>query len=141
MSPQKTLRLLALCAALSGGFTAPLWAQDTQDGLPQPVVAGSATYITGGIGDAERAALEAVKKDYNLSILNADPNGEYVADVHVVVKDAKGTPMLSADAGPMFFAKLPEGRYTVEASYEGQNKSQKIRIGKNKTTHIHMGWK
>lgn len=109
--------------------------------MPQPQQEGSITYITGGIGDEERDALNAVKNNYNLSIMSASVSGSFTGDTHIAIRDRQGMELLNTDAGPLFYAKLPAGRYTVEGSSEGQNRSQAITIASGQPAHIHFSWK
>lgn len=80
-----------------------------------PSVQNGISYIGGGVGVAERAALERWAKDYPLRIEMARRNGEYLGDVRVKVFDAKGNLLLDAlSDGPLFYLQLPSGRYAVE---------------------------
>jgi hypothetical protein len=93
--------------------------------------AGGITYLTGGIGDEEEAELKAKDHDFNTHILFTAPGGEYISDVMVRVLDAKDShELLSTDnAGPYFFANLPAGNYTVEATAkEGGIKKLKLHV-------------
>ncbi|GEM_PF-4747004 len=88
------------------------------------------TYITGGIGDDERKALETVKKDYNLQITNSGANGEFVGKSHLTIQNANGLEVLSVDAGPMFYAQVPAGTYTIS---NGTSKKQVNLTAENPT--------
>lgn len=106
----------------------------------QPVQSGNVTYITGGIGDEERSALDAVKKDYNLRIVSAHTDGAFAGDTRIVIRDHNGDQLVDAAAGPLFYAKLPTGSYTVEATNQGRSKQQHITVGHNKATSVHLSW-
>lgn len=80
-----------------------------------PSLQNGISYIGGGVGVAERAALEQWAKDYTLRIEMARKSGEYIGDMRVRVYDAKGELLLDAPSdGPLMYVQLPFGRYAVE---------------------------
>lgn len=82
-----------------------------------PSLQNGISYIGGGVGVAERAALERWAKDYSLRIEMARKSGEYLGDMQVRVFNAKGDIVLEAASnGPLFYVQLPEGRYAVEVA-------------------------
>lgn len=103
------------------------------------------TFVTGGIGDDERAAIEAAKEDYNLHITSASISGAFVGEAHVVISRVNGKEaeeVLNAAAGPLLYVHLPVGTYTLDASLGEQHKSQKITITKKtKAVKVGLGWK
>jgi hypothetical protein len=113
---------------------------DTQDAAPQPIQVGGTTYVTGGIGDDERDALDSVKKNYNLHVLNASKSGAYIGDTHVVVRNRQGSEVLNVSSGPILLANLPTGTYTLVASSEGQNKTEPVKIGGTKPVSVRLTW-
>jgi hypothetical protein len=98
-------------------------------------------FITGGIGDEERTAIEAVKKEYNLYATSAGTSGEFTGDMHIMLLDKDGKPLLETDAGPLFYAKLPDGQYTVDGTWKKQTKSEKFTISHGKPHTVHFSWK
>jgi len=108
--------------------------------LPQVVQAGSVRYITGGIGDEERAALEAVKNEYNLHITSTDNAGEFNGDTQITVRDRGGQTLVNAEAGPLFYADLPAGTYTVEAISVGRSEERKVTVGQQKPSSLYFRW-
>jgi len=114
--------------------------QITDNDALQPVQSGNVTYITGGIGDEERSALDAVKKDYNLRIVSAHTDGAFAGDTRIVIRDHNGDQLVDAAAGPLFYAKLPTGSYTVEATNQGRIKQQHVTVGHNKAASVHLSW-
>ncbi|MGK0674654.1 MAG: hypothetical protein ABWU16_08365 [Halothiobacillaceae bacterium] len=80
-----------------------------------PSLQNGISYIGGGVGVAERVALERWARDYSLRIEMARKNGEYLGDMQVRVFNAKGDVVLDAlSDGPLFYVQLPEGNYAVE---------------------------
>jgi hypothetical protein len=96
--------------------------------------ASGVEYTTGGIGLAERQELASEARQFNthLEFVYA-PEGEYLAEVHVDIADARGNTVLSTTTdGPWLLAKLPAGRYTVKASFGGVTRTQQINVGGGK---------
>jgi hypothetical protein len=91
-------------------------------------------YVSGGVGEGERAELDALSNQFNLRLLFAmQGSGEYLSAVRVNIRDARGEMVLTAESkGPWFFAQLAPGDYTVEASVPGQAQQQPQR----QTAHI-----
>ncbi|MEJ0062722.1 MAG: hypothetical protein WDO70_05850 [Alphaproteobacteria bacterium] len=117
-------------------IASPAWAQE-----PQPVVQGDIAYIDGGVSLEERDALGAVRKDYNLLILNTSKNGEFLAADHFMIRSGKGQELLNiADAGPWIYVKLPPGSYKIEASVGGEHQKKNVQISKGKTANLHLTW-
>ncbi|MBK8752711.1 MAG: carboxypeptidase regulatory-like domain-containing protein [Candidatus Competibacteraceae bacterium] len=91
-------------------------------------------YITGGVGEGERAELNALSNQFNLRLMFAmQGSGEYLSAVRVNILDSHGGSVLSVESkGPWFLAQLPPGDYVVEASATDQASQQPQR----KTAHI-----
>ena len=115
------LCLLSLC--LSSATIA-------QESLPSVQTFGGVSYITGGIGLDESAAMKAAEKDFTLSLLFAQTKrGEFVSDVTVSIKDKTGKIVLEAMSdGPVLLARLPAGAYTVSADYDGKVLVRKVQV-------------
>jgi hypothetical protein len=81
--------------------------------------------------------MDALRKDYNLLLTFAHPSGEYLADVTVSILSAKQDITLNAvSPGPLFFAELPDGRYTINATFNGKQKSYKVLIGGGRSKEL-----
>ncbi|MDB5732172.1 MAG: hypothetical protein JWQ03_2067 [Variovorax sp.] len=103
--------------------------------LPPMKGEGAARYVCGGVGLDESTALRAAMKDHPLSLLLARSDGAYLANVDVVIKNAKGDPALALQAdGPVCLIDLPPGRYTVEASARDTTKRQSVTVGRGAKT-------
>ena len=126
----------AIALALSAGNA---WAQA---GLPQAYQQGDVIFISGGIGDNETEALEAVKNDYNLRITSADSTGHFRGNTRIIVSDASETVVLDTTSqGPLLYTNLPKGRYTVYGYSEGQSKTQKVTVVTGKASRVRFSWK
>jgi len=88
--------------------------------LPQAQQSNAITYITGGIGDEEREALKSVRSDYNLHVISAVKDGAFEGDSTIAIFNRKGEEMLQTTMGPLFYAKLPPGSYTLVARNENE---------------------
>lgn len=109
---------------------------DTTQTPPYPV-AGTAydvsvqpvPFISGGVGKAERQSLEHIDKAFNLKLVFARGNGEYLSQVKVAIRDSKGAPVLEETAnGPWFLADLAPGTYTVTATGFGKRFERTVHV-------------
>jgi hypothetical protein len=81
--------------------------------------------MTGGIGIAEREAMESHGRDYNLKLSFSEKSGVYLTDIGVVVENQNGEEVLNITTnGPWLYLQLPRGSYTVKSTYNGE--SQRI---------------
>jgi len=112
--------VLAACLGTQAALAAPTPQQ--QNGIG---------YVNGGVGQEEQSAMRAQRADYNLLLTFATrQSGAYRSDVQLDITDAKGTSLLSvANAGPMFYAKLPAGTYRISAAAEGKTFKRSVKIG------------
>jgi hypothetical protein len=111
---------------------APSQAQQQPPGPPalQAQQQGNITFVSGGAGDEDRSALKQVENQYNLRLLFAARNGDYLANVAVTLADGRGNAVLDTIAdGPIFYAHVPPGRYRLTVSNEGQSQSRDVTIG------------
>ncbi len=99
-------------------------------------------YLMGGVGSDERDAMEEKSKAYNVRLAFAERRGPYLADVKLVIEDAKKAEIVSvATDGPWFFIQLPPGRYAVKATFKGRSKTiDVLSIEKGKTVRRTLAW-
>ncbi len=98
-------------------------------------------YVTGGIGDDERFAMEEMRHNYNLRVTNVDKEGAFAGDAHVSIYDSHGTQLVSVDAGPLFYAEVVPGKYTVVATNEyNVEKRKTVRVSKSKASEVTIIW-
>ncbi|KVF70140.1 carboxypeptidase-like regulatory domain-containing protein [Burkholderia diffusa] len=121
----------AAAAALAAGFAvAAPGAYAQSDGLPAASQQGDVSYVSGGIGKDQSTAFEQNEAAWPLALRFTGKGGEYLADVHVRIVDSKGTELLTTNArGPYMLVKLPPGRYTVHAAYQGSDESRAVTVG------------
>lgn len=98
-----------------------------------PMTEGNISYVGGGIGAGQAQAMKNLRKDYNLLLTFAlKGSGEYLADVNVNIQDAMGKKILeTVSPGPLFYAKLPQGKYKITAEYRGKSLTRSTDIKKN----------
>ena len=106
-------------AACAIAFFASLPA-GAQVSAPEPRTVGGVTYIAGGIGDGEVAAMREQSANYSVmyEFVEVEPGsqrGNWTADVVVDVKS--GTQSLASIIvpGPLLLLRLAPGRYTIDA--------------------------
>jgi hypothetical protein len=116
----------------------------TAGALPAEQTQGSVTYVSGGIGQEEAQAFEVAAAHYPLTLefaIKHAPHAEFIADVHVIVTDARGQHMLDTHSdGPFLLARLPVGRYTVTAEHQGQTLTKTIQVAPAKSAHALFLW-
>lgn len=100
-------------------------------------------YASGGVGEGERAELNALSNQFNLRLLFAiQGSGDYLADVQVNIMGEDGRTALSAQSqGPWFFTQLPPGAYRVEVSVLNQTQQQTVRVTGSRQSHLNFYWR
>lgn len=90
---------------------------------------GEISYVSGGVGDESLERLGAMEMGFNVKLVFALQNGEYLSDVKVVIVDARGQSVLETVAeGPVLLARLPAGRFEVRATYGELTRLQKLHM-------------
>jgi len=126
--------LLAMFAVSSA--LAQAQAQEQQDPSTESV-----PYLTGGVGESSREEIEGAAKGYGLKLVFAESSGAFVADVQVAIKGSGGKTVLEATSnGPLFFAKLPPGNYTVVATYQGVAKQSAVSVATTGQRVLDFRW-
>ena len=111
------------------------------DDAPQIRQEGNVAYVSGGVSEEDRAALEPMVRDFNLKLVFALRNGEYLSDTAVMVTSARGQLLLDTKSnGPWFFAKLPSGQYTVTATANGQVQRKTVSLGNRGLKTLDYRW-
>lgn len=108
----------------------------------KPQTQGGVTFVSGGVGDDEQKALQAIRADYNVSLLfSVKGTGEYLSDVKVIITDASGHTVLeTVSDGPMLFAKLKPGRYTVTVGWGDQVIRKAAIVAGGQNTSLRFAW-
>ena len=124
---------LASLSVTAQEATAPALTQERQ---------GDIGFVSGGIGQSERAAMQSIAGDYNLRLMFAvRPSGEFLAGVAVTLADANGRTVLDTIAnGPLFYAQVPPGRYRVTVTSDGRSEARPIDIGRSSVASQSFYW-
>jgi len=137
---------LAVVLALSatGIIVAPPVLSIDLAALPPEEIRGNISYVTGGVGEDEAAALKRASAAYPLQlqfVQKAWPRDEFLADVNVRIRDHSKSVLLdTVSRGPFLLAKLPAGTYQVEAEHEGVVKRQTVAIRAGKHERAVFVW-
>jgi len=128
----------AAAFALSFGVTAA----DT--GMSGEPAQGNVNYVSGGVGDDEAAAMQSQARNYPLElqfVQRAQPRDEFLADVKVRITDRSRNVVLDTTAsGPFLLAKLPPGRYDIEADYSGVVKRRTVDLSSGRHQKAVFVW-
>ena len=112
--------------------------------LPPELTQGGITYMSGGIGHDEAAAMRREEREFPLSLVfvkREKPTDEYLAGVDVTIKDSQGKTDLHALAGgPILLARLPAGKYKVSAELSGKTQTRDVVIAQHKPGHVVFEW-
>jgi hypothetical protein len=118
----KLVRVSAIGAMLSLGITLAAHAAE--------VAKEGVNYTSGGVGIDSQERLNARAREFNLKLIFTLNEGNYIADVNVILTDSKGSKVVEHVAdGPFFMARLPAGQYNVAATYGGKTVTRKVSVG------------
>ncbi|KVD79398.1 carboxypeptidase regulator [Burkholderia sp. ABCPW 14] len=128
-----------IAAALAFGLAG---AASAQPGLPDAQQQGDVSFVSGGVGQDESTAFQRSESSWPLALRFTGAGGEYLADVHVSVLDAHGGEVLKTDArGPYMLVRLQPGRYTVHASYNGNEQTHAVTVPAKGGVKAAFSWK
>lgn len=134
MIPHNKFAILFVATLLGSATLSSAQAQEVNQ-PPQ------AEMVSGGIGDTGMENIVAAQKDYNLKLVFAEKNGEYLADVGVTIQDRKGNTVINTDSvGPILLVKLKPGTYTISSSTDKETETRKIAVSNTglSTYYIHL---
>ena len=123
--------------------TAPMFVASAKESpTPQLKIEHGIPYVSGGFGVEERENLLKMTRGDNLGLSFALQNKQYLGGANVAIKDSKGRDVLTAISnGPLFFAKLPAGTYTVEATARGKTETQIAHVPASGQDRLYFTWK
>ncbi len=129
-----TITLFTLATLMCVG--SPAYAQNPARVAAAPDV----VYVSGGIGSTSRDELAAREKEFNpkfvFTIVGA---GTYVSDVALTITGSAGKTLARrVTQGPLFMAKLPDGAYTLNATFRSQTQTRtfQVRTGRLHTEYL-----
>ncbi len=99
-------------------------------------------YVSGGIGESQQKSMQEIRKDYNLLLTFATKKtGEFEADVKVNIQSSTGKTIFEMDSvGPLFYVKLPPGKYRINAELNGKSLSQSASVAKTGSKQLAFYW-
>lgn len=109
----------------------------------EPLVqqADGVSYVSGGVGDEERDRILSIGKDFNLKLVLATRSGAYLSDVNIVIVDGRGQQRLDVKSdGPLFYAKLPAGRYKIKAAANGVLLQESVDVAAQGQRTVNLRW-
>jgi len=142
-SAHNTSCIAAAALAAAFGAAMPVSAAAANN-LPSEHTSGAVVFRSGGIGAGESAAMRTAASNYPLEVLfierEAGGGAHYDAGAHLSIRNASGKQVLSTVAdGPFLLARLPAGRYTIEATRNGDAKTRTVTIGPQHVRVV-FGW-
>jgi hypothetical protein len=135
----------ALAFGIAGGAFAQSAASGTGDadeaGIPQIQQQGDVTFVSGGVGSDEASALRRAQHEWPLVMRFTGPGSEYLADVHVRIVGAHAGEILNTDSrGPYMLVRLPPGRYTIHATYNGNDQRKAVTVPERGSVRADFYW-
>ena len=116
-------------------------AAGANDAIAAKTVNGT-TYLNGGVGKESVAAMRHVAREYPLRMTFSEgKHSEFLVNVPVVIFDVHGKQVFElANAGPMLYVELPNGKYKINARLNGQTESREIRITGHSGKNLYFHW-
>ena len=102
--------------------------------------------INGGITKDEADLIRQQAPRYPLEVTVArrgetPGRNDFGAQAQLRVTDSAGHVVLDRnDAGPIFLADLPDGSYTVEVTFNGETKTQRVQLNGGRHTAVTFLW-
>lgn len=102
-------------------------------------------FLSGGVGLGEREELQQRVEagDFNLKLIFAITEGNYLGNVNVVIENAQGGRVLeTVSSGPWFYTKLPAGSYLVTATTEdGASQQKRVNVSESGQSEQSFYWR
>ena len=103
-------------------------------------------YINGGVSRDEADALRNAAPNFPLQLVftkrgQPGANDEFIADASIAFFDDRGNRVAALSGqGPIFLARLPDGRYTVVAEHEGRRQTKQVDVRQGRTNTVNFLW-
>ncbi|MBF0516617.1 MAG: hypothetical protein HQK97_05785 [Nitrospirae bacterium] len=139
----RTITRMMLIAILIALPSQAVFAEMNAEATFQTGNVNGIAYMTGGVGLDERESLRAIAgTKYNVKLVFALTNRDYVADIPVEITNKSGKKVLEVvSSGPIFYVNLPAGAYTVRTSYEGVAVTHHINAGSAASRQVLFSWR
>lgn len=134
-------------AAVDDELVTEARAADVRTGLPQPAgtdaerpqpqTVNGVRVLSGGVGDEAQDEMQRLQDEFNLHITFADDTGAYLAEVPLVIENDAGETLVdTVSRGPLFYAELDAGEYTVSTTMNGVEHKRTVSIDAGRTQEI-----
>jgi len=98
-------------------------------------------YLSGGVSEEERQVMRELARSFPLRITSAEPPGHLVPGIDVAITDSRGRPVMElADAGPVVYVMLPNGKYKVSLRNGGQIETRQVSVAVGKQQELAVFW-
>ena len=136
-------RIIRISIILAAIFSPLSFAQENTS-LPPVKTQGQTQFLSGGIGQDESEAIFQAKRSWPLMLeltQAADSKAEYISDVQITIKDELRNTVLDTNAeGPYLLARLPTGKYTLEATHNSVTLHRNLNIQKGSSKKLTLVW-
>lgn len=114
---------------------------ETRNAAPIVALVNPEVYaiVSGGVGDEERSKMESQVGRYSMRLVLSSRNGQYVVADSISVRKQGAEVMQINDAGPLVYAQMPPGQYSITANYKGVVQTRTVTIGP-RATDVHLTW-
>ena len=141
-------RLVPLSIAVAGLVlavpTASATAKPSMSQLPPAEHAGPVTYLNGGAEARQAEAMHRAAFNYPLELdflWGRGAKESQISKVEWSIQNAAGHELVDARAsGPIVLASLPDGHYTVKATYDGKALTRDVVVRKGKQDKVLLEW-
>ncbi len=124
------------------GATSLSYATAVSPDKPEVQIYKGIPFVSGGFGMEERAALRRMGSKDNLELSFALRNDEYIGGAKLLIKDEHGNKILETESdGPLFYAKLPKGKYVVMVTARGQTLTQVAEAPNKGRARLYFAWR
>lgn len=124
----KTPIALAAASIIALVTVSPLSAQTLSATPSSAARIAGVPYSAGGVGLEQRNEMQRLAASHNLLVKFAEANGDYLVPETVSVRKGNTEVLSVTDAGPLLYVNLPNGTYTVAATYKGVVRSKSVSI-------------
>ncbi len=136
-------RLFSLGVAVIG-LALAVPATGTVSQLPPAEHAGPVTFVSGGADANQADAMHRATASYPLELdflWGRGAKETQIGNVEWSIQNAAGRTLADArSTGPMVLASLPDGRYTVTATYDGKALTRDVTVRKGKHDQVLLEW-
>ena len=101
--------------------------------------AGAVKYISGGVGLDARADVQHQAQSYNLRMMFAELSGAFLIPDSVSLRKGQTEVLNVGNAGPLLYVNVPNGTYTIHASYRGVVRTKAVTVA-GRTPDVVLTW-